>query len=89
MQDIIEVREIQKMLNTKISDCNKCPYLDITEEKQNEIFSKTGKKPNHICTKYNKRVFHMCALSVKQEHSKLFPLAECEVTELERLLNKK
>ena len=34
-----QVDELYKMFNTKISDCNKCPYLNLTEEKQNEIYS--------------------------------------------------
>ncbi len=82
-EDIIEKDKIYKMFNTKISDCNKCPYLTITEEKQNEIYKETGIKPTHRCRKYNARVIHRCALSQKEEHSKLFPLEECDVKEIE------
>lgn len=89
MEDEETVKDIQKMLNTKISDCNKCPYLNITEEQQNKEYQKTKNKKKHICNKYGKRVFHMCAISIRKEHSKLFPLAECETTEIEGFLKRR
>lgn len=82
-EEIIETNKIYKMFNTNISDCNKCPYLNITEEKQNEIYRQIGIKPIHICRKYNVRVIHKCALSNKEEHYKLFPLDGCDTKEIE------
>lgn len=82
-EEIIEKDKLYKMFNTKISDCNKCPYLTITEERQNEIYRETGMKPGHICRKYNAKVIHRCALSHKKEHYKLFPLEACDVKEIE------
>lgn len=35
-----------------IRDCNKCSYLNITEEQQ------TNNKQNHICTLSNNKVYH-------------------------------
>lgn len=78
-----EIDNVYKMFNTKISDCNKCPYLNITEEKQNEIYKETGIKPPHLCRKYKAKVIHKCAISKKEEHSKIFPLDLCETKEIE------
>ena len=78
-----EIDKIYNMFNSKISDCNKCPYLNITEEKQNEIYRETGLKPQHFCRKYNVRVVHRCMLSNKEEKHKLFPLSGCDTKEIE------
>ena len=78
-----EVDDIYKMFNTKISDCNRCPYLNMKEEEQNKIYKESGIKPNHFCRKYNKRVIHRCALSNKEERNKIFPLDVCDTKEIE------
>ena len=58
-------------------DCNNCEYLNITEQKQNEIFKLTGNKPNHICNKYQTRVYHN-TFSFKFPHNKIYPCEQCE-----------
>jgi len=35
-------------------DCNRCEYLNITEDEQREM----GNKKGHYCKKYNKPVYH-------------------------------
>ena len=80
---LLEVDKLYKMFGTKISDCNKCPYLSVTEERQNQIYIETGIKPIHFCKKYRVRVIHRCALSNKQEHYKIFPISSCDVKEIE------
>ncbi len=82
-EEMLEANKVYKMFNTKISDCNECPYLTITEERQNEIYKETGMKPTHRCRKYDARVFHRCILNAREEHHKLFPLDICDTKEIE------
>ena len=56
----------------KITDCNICPYLNMTEEEQREI--PRGNHIMHWCNKYNKQVRHF------GYDYKLIPCSECEVT---------
>lgn len=81
-EEILEMDKFRKMLETKVSDCNKCPHLNITEEEQDEIYQKTGIKPPHICNKYKAKVIHRCALSYKEDN-KIFPLEKCDTKEIE------
>lgn len=82
-EEIEEADKIYKMFNTRISDCNKCPHLSMTEEKQNEIYRESGMKLPHICKKYKTKVIHRCALNNKEEHHKIFPLDSCDTKEIE------
>ena len=61
----------------KITDCNYCPHLNITEEKQRIEGNKTG----HYCNKYNKPVYHMGNRFINgYEPSCIYPCDECEMT---------
>lgn len=64
----------------KTTDCNYCPYLNISERKQNRLKSDTIKQP-HICLKFGKRVFHNA--NTKDHNPFLYPCAEC-IAEMDR-----
>lgn len=63
----------------KTTDCNYCPYLNITEREQNSL--KSGTIKPHICLKFNKSVFHNA--NTKDHNPFIYPCAEC-VAEMDR-----
>lgn len=50
-------------------DCNRCEYLNITEDEQRKM----GNKKGHYCNKYNKPVYHYGSDYCLQ------PVEECDV----------
>jgi len=50
-------------------DCNRCEYLNITEDEQREM----GNKKGHYCKKYNKPVYHWGSDYC------LHPVKECDI----------
>lgn len=55
-------------------DCNLCPYLNISESKQEELKA-NGKIVSHICLKFHRRVFH--DVRTKKHDPYIYPCSEC------------
>lgn len=56
-----------------MGNCNLCNFINITEEKQNEIKKTTGKIIDHKCSKFNKKVVHRNVPGFY-----IFPCEECK-----------
>lgn len=56
----------------KITDCNVCPYLNMTEEEQRNI--PRGNHIMHWCNKYDKQLLHL------GNDYRIIPYKECEET---------
>lgn len=39
-------------------NCNKCKWINITVEDNNQLYKETRREINHICHYYNKRLLH-------------------------------
>lgn len=54
-----------------IIDCNKCHFVDITEQVQNLVYNKIKRKLPHICKFYKRQVKH------EGYHPFIVPCWEC------------
>ena len=82
MDDIYKAVYLSKPANP--IDCNKCAWLNITEEEQEKL--KGMHKGMHICKFYMKRVIHN---TNRQTHaSRLHPCRECYEDGLEHFIER-
>ena len=58
----------------RLYDCNRCGFLDLTEQEQQALADKCFR--NHYCTFYRKRVVHRTSNLIHDE--RLYPCGECE-----------
>lgn len=58
----------------RLYDCNRCGFLDLTEQEQQALADKCFR--NHYCTFYRKRVVHRTSNLIHNE--RLYPCQECE-----------
>lgn len=72
----ISILQVQRQGNYKpMYDCNKCAWLNITEEDQIQLHKEQHRMVDHICHYYDKRVVHRG--SSKQHNEHLYPCFDC------------
>lgn len=60
---------------TPVYDCNRCAWLNITEEQQERLYREQRRVVDHICHYYDRRIIHR---AMTQDHdSRLYPCREC------------